>query len=43
MSAIPVVPCAQLSTGQPPAGGWPGGIETVPVTAVSCPARVREW
>ncbi len=43
MSATPVVPCAQLSTGQPPSGGWPGGIEIVPDTAVSRPARVLEW
>ena len=43
MSATPVVPCVQLSTGQPPAGGRPTGIDIVPDTAMSCPASVLEW
>ena len=36
-SAIPVVPWAQLITGQPPRGGLPRGMTTVPETAMGRP------
>ena len=42
LSAEPVVPCAQLSTGQPPAGGLPSGRTTRPDTATGSPWRLRE-
>ncbi len=37
-SAIPVVPWAQLITGQPPFGALPLGTETVPETATALPS-----
>ena len=36
-SAAPVVPWAQVITGQPPFGGLPGGTLTEPETAVVSP------
>jgi hypothetical protein len=36
--ASPVVPCAQLITGQPSAGIVPAGTATVPDTATSRPS-----
>ncbi len=42
-AASPVVPCAQLITGQPPAGGVPVGIATVPETATSFPLTAVVW
>src|ERR671914_824289 len=41
-SATPTVPCAQLTTGQPSAGGVPLGTKITPVTAVFSPARPVE-
>ncbi len=41
--ARPVVPCAQLTIGKPPAGGVPPGSTTIPDTATSAPASVSEW
>ena len=43
MSAMPVVPCAQVTTGNPPAGGALLGTRMRPVTAMSFPAIDREW
>ncbi len=37
LSAVPVVPCAQLSTGQPPFGALPFGTATVPDTVIRFP------
>ena len=34
---MPVVPCAQLITGQPPFGALPFGTATVPETAIAAP------
>jgi hypothetical protein len=36
-SAMPVVPCAQPITGQPPLGARPLGTDTVPDTATGLP------
>ena len=41
--ASPVVPCAQLITGQPPAGGIPLGTAIVPETARSFPSAPVVW
>ncbi|MFC7539971.1 hypothetical protein ACFQU2_11635 [Siccirubricoccus deserti] len=38
IGARPVVPWAQVMTGQPPAGGVPAGMATVPETATLFPA-----
>ncbi len=35
---FPVVPCAQLISGQPPGGGSPRGVATVPETATMLPS-----
>jgi hypothetical protein len=40
---MPVVPCAQAKTGQPPDGGSPLGASTIPETAISRWSRLREW
>src|SRR4051812_22443155 len=37
-SARPVVPCAHVTTGQPPLGARPFGRDTVPDTATALPA-----
>ncbi|MDG4665941.1 hypothetical protein [Mycobacterium sp. 236(2023)] len=42
MSAYPVVPWAQLITGQPPSGGADFGTDTVPDTTIGCPAESSE-
>ena len=34
---MPVVPCAQATTGRPPLGGFPSGATTMPDTAMSSP------
>jgi hypothetical protein len=41
-SAIPIVPCAQVITGQPPFGALPLGIATVPDTAIRLPSSACE-
>ena len=41
-SATPVVPCAQVITGQPPFGGLPLGTLTEPEMASFAPCGVRE-
>jgi hypothetical protein len=41
-SAMPVVPCAQVTIGQPPFGGVPFGTVTVPETATGLPAMPME-
>ena len=43
MSAIPVVPCAHVITGNPPAGGDELGTAISPVTAMSAPMTDCEW
>jgi hypothetical protein len=40
--AMPVVPCVQVISGQPPIGGVPRGIDTVPDTAIGLPSALRE-
>ena len=40
-SAVPVVPCAQEISGQPPGGGVPSGTATVPDTATGCPCHIH--
>ena len=39
---MPVVPCAQVMTGQPPLGALPFGIATVPETATGLPSTAVE-
>src|SRR5215469_10309800 len=39
---MPLVPWASTTTGQRPAGGWPGGTSSTPVAAMSRPEEVRE-
>jgi hypothetical protein len=41
-SAMPVVPCAQVMSGQPPFGGFPLGTVTVPETATGLPSTPIE-
>jgi hypothetical protein len=41
-SAMPVVPCAHVTTGQPPLGALVFGIETVPETAIGLPSTAVE-
>ena len=43
LSAIPWVPCAQATTGRPPAGALPVGATINPETAMSLPSTAREW
>ncbi len=36
---MPVVPCAQATIVQPPAGGVPGGVTTMPDTTIGLSSR----
>ena len=42
-AAMPTVPCASETTGQPPSGGGVVGYVTMPVTARSSSFASREW
>ena len=41
-SAMPLVPCASVSTGRPPVGASPGGTSAVPVTTIGSPSSDSE-